>query len=288
MDYLFHILVFICIYGILAGSLNLVVGLTGMLSIAHAALWGVGAYTSALLSLHMELPFVLSVLSGTALTALVSLVVILLCRGLSGDYFAMATFGFQMILFAVISNWLELTRGPMGLTGIPHARVFDHDLSTPRSYVLLVLIVYVLSLFIFRLIIRSGFGRTLRAIREDEVFTQSLGKNVGAYKTAVFVIAGAFGGFAGALYAHYVTYIDPSSFTVLESVFVISMLIIGGAGTIWGPVLGAALLVVVPEMLRLAGLPSSIAANVQQIIYAGLLVAFIVARPQGLLGRRGA
>lgn len=281
-----HILVFICIYGMLAGSLNLVVGEAGMLSIVHAAFWGVGAYASALLSLHFQTPFLFNLVAAAVVAALVSILVVVPSLRLNEDYFAMATFGFQMILFSVFNNWIVLTHGPMGLAGIPRAALFGQELSLPYSYFFVVAVFYGLSLITFRLISGSSFGRTLRAIREDEIFAQSLGKNVWLHKAAVFVAAAAFAGLAGSFYAHYVTFIDPTSFTVLESILVISMVIVGGAGTFWGPVLGAALLVLIPEILRLAGLPSDVAANLRQMTYGALLVFFMVERPYGLLGRR--
>lgn len=287
MDYFFHILVFIGIYGILAGSLNLVAGMTGMLSITHAALFGVGAYASALLSLHAQTPFLLNLCAGSATAALVSVVVIVPSLRFNDDYFAMVTFGFQMILFSVFNNWIDVTRGPMGLPGIPKAMLLGQELSSPVTYFVVVAILGVLSLAVFRSIAKSSFGRILRAIREDEVFAQSLGRNVWLNKVIVFVVAGAFAGLAGGLYAQYVTFINPTSFSILESILVISMVIIGGAGTLWGPILGAAALVLLPEVLRFSGMPSSVAANIRQIAYGALLVLFMVFRPYGLLGRRG-
>lgn len=131
---------------------------------------------------------------------------------------------------------------------------------------------------------RSPFGRVLKAIREDEVFTQAAGKDVAAYKVLVFVIGAGMAAVAGVMYAHYISFIDPTSFTVMESIFIISIVIIGGAGSMWGPIIGAVVLVTLPELLRFIGLPSSVAANTRQIIYGGLLVAFMMWRPQGLMG----
>lgn len=286
MDYVFHVLVFVCIYGTLAVSLNAVVGVTGMLSIVHAALWGVGAYTSALLSIHVQLPFVLSLPAAAAASALVAAAIALPALRLNDDYFAMATFGFQMIVYYVLNGWIAVTRGPMGLPGIPRANMFGYEIATPGSFLVLAATVFALSLMAFSVALRSAFGRTLRGIREDEVFVESLGKNVMQHKFLAFVGAAAFAGLAGGLYAHYVTFIDPSSFTVLESILVISMVIVGGSGTLWGPVLGAMVLVIVPELLRFSGLPAGAAANLRQMIYGGLLVLFMMVRPYGLLGRR--
>jgi branched-chain amino acid transport system permease protein len=284
MDYLFHILVFIGIYGILAGSLNLVAGITGMLSITHAAFFGVGAYATALLSLHAQTPFLFNLFAGSAVSVLVSVVVIVPSLRLNDDYFAMATFGFQMILFSIFNNWIEVTRGPMGLPGIPKATLFGHELSLPLSCFVTIAILGALSFFVFRLISVSSFGRILRAIREDEVFVQSLGKNVWLNKMLIFIVAAAFAGLAGGFYAQYITFINPTSFTVLESILLISMVIIGGAGNIWGSIIGTAFLIILPEALRFLGMPSAIAANMRQIIYGAMLVLCMLYRPQGFLG----
>ena len=131
----------------------------------------------------------------------------------------------------------------------------------------------------------SPFGRVLHAIREDSDFAESLGKDSRRFKFTVVLISGALAGLAGSLYAHYVTYIDPSSFTVMESIAVLSMVIVGGAGTLWGPLLGATVLVSLPEVLRLVGLPDSVAANVRQILYGALLVLVLAKRRRGLTGR---
>jgi len=125
----------------------------------------------------------------------------------------------------------------------------------------------------------------LKSIREDEIFTLASGKNVAAYKVQVFMVGAGMAAIAGVMYAHYISFIDPTSFTVMESIFIISIVIIGGAGSLWGPPLGAILLVILPELLRFMGFPSSVAANIRQIIYGGLLVGFMIWRPQGLLGK---
>ena len=124
----------------------------------------------------------------------------------------------------------------------------------------------------------------LRAIREDEVFAQAMGKDVAAFKVKVFMIGAGLAAISGVLYATYISYIDPTSFTVMESIFIISIVIIGGAGNLWGSVLGAAVLIALPELLRFIGLPNSVAANIRQMLYGGLLVAFMLWRPRGFIG----
>jgi branched-chain amino acid transport system permease protein len=195
-----------------------------------------------------------------------------------------ATFAFQVITFSVLNNWVSFTGGPMGLPGIPHPTIFGLKITSHLSFLFLVGFFAVLTLWTTRLIVLSPFGRVLKAIREDEVFAQATGKNVAGFKILVFVIGAGMASLAGVMYAHYISFIDPTSFTVMESIFIISIVIIGGAGSLWGSVVGAVVLVILPELLRFIGLPSAVAANIRQIIYGGLLVAFMMWRPQGFLG----
>jgi len=154
-------------------------------------------------------------------------------------------------------------------------------------FLILSIFLAVLTYLIAHRIVSSPYGRILKAIREDEVFTQSLGKNVASYKVKVFMISAALASLAGVLYATYITYIDPTSFTVDESIFIISIVIIGGAGSLKGSVVGAVVLVMLPELLRFVGLPNSVAANIRQMLYGGLLVVFMVWRPKGFVGAYG-
>lgn len=287
MEYLVHILVLVGVYSMLAVSLDLLAGYTGLVSIAHAAFYGLGAYTSALLAVHFGAPFLAGVLAGMAVAALVSVVVSLPSLRLHDDYFVIATFGFQMILFSIFNNWTDLTRGPLGIPGIPRPMIFGWTIESQIELVGLIAVFAATAYIVAGRLSTSPFGRVLRAIREDEVFTQALGKNTLRFKVTAFAVSAALAASAGSLYAHYITYIDPTSFTVMESILVISMVIIGGAGSRWGPVIGAVVLVTLPEALRFLGLPIGAAANLRQIIYGSLLVAMMMWRPRGLVGRYG-
>ncbi len=275
------------IYVILAESLNLIVGYTGLLSIAHAAFYGVGAYVVALMALKLDSPFVINIICAVIISGLLGGLVGIPSLRIKDHYFVIATFAFQVIAFSILNNWVSFTGGPMGLPGIPQPVIFGWKVSSHIEFLLLVGFFAVLTLLICHRIVKSPFGRVLMAIREDEVFALAAGKNVAVYKVAVFVIGSGMAAAAGALYAHYISFIDPTSFTVMESIFIISVVIIGGAGSLWGPVIGAAVLVIMPEALRFIGLPSSLAANIRQILYGSLLVAFMMWRPQGLAGKFG-
>ncbi len=287
MEYLLHILILIGIYVILAESLNLIVGYTGLLSIAHAAFYGVGAYVAALMSLKLGSSFVINTICAVIISGLLGGLIGIPSLRIKDHYFVIATFAFQVIAFSILNNWVSFTGGPMGLPGIPQPVILGWTISSHFEFLLLVSAFAVLVFWVCRVIVRSPFGRVLTAIREDEVFALAVGKNVAAYKVSVFVIGSGMAAIAGALYAHYISFIDPTSFTVMESIFIISIVIIGGAGSLWGPVVGAAVLVMLPEILRFVGMPSSIAANMRQILYGGLLVAFMMWRPQGLIGKYG-
>lgn len=284
MEYLLHILILIGIYVILSTSLNLIAGYTGLLSIAHAAFYGVGAYVAALMALNLHSPFLLNILCAIILSGLLGALVAWPSLRIKDDYFVIATFAFQVIVFSVMNNWVSFTGGPMGLPGIPQPNLFGLKITSHLGFLILVGIFCAGTIWGCRRLVLSPFGRVLKAIREDEVFTESVGKNVTQFKVLVFVAGAGLAAVAGCTYAYYISFIDPTSFTVMESIFIISIVIIGGAGNLWGSVLGAALLVTLPELLRFLGLPSSVAANIIQILYGALLVAFMMWRPQGLLG----
>jgi branched-chain amino acid transport system permease protein len=285
MDYFFNILVFISIYIVLAVSLDLIAGQIGILSIAHAGFYGLGAYTSALLTVYLNTPFLVAVLIGMAIAAVASLIVSLPSLRLHEDYFVIATFGFQIILFSIFNNWVNVTRGPLGIPGIPPPSFLSWTLHSSIGFVFLAAIWAFCVYLIIRRLSNSPYGRVLRAIREDEVFAQAMGKNTLWFKVTAFAISAALAASAGSLYAHFITYIDPSSFTVMESILIISMVIIGGADSPWGPAIGALILIVFPEVLRFVGFPNSVAANLRQIFYGLLLVIMMMTRPNGLLGR---
>jgi branched-chain amino acid transport system permease protein len=276
--------ILILIYAILASSLNLIAGYTGLISIAHAAFYGVGAYTAALMVLKLHSAFSVNLPCAMMLSGLLGALVGIPSLRIRGDYFVIATFAFQVIAFSILNNWVSFTGGPMGLPGIPQPVILGWEVNSHWEYVLLIGGLGTVVLWVSYRIVHSPFGRVLMAVREDEAFALSAGKNVALYKVLVFVIGAAMASVAGVVYAHYISFIDPTSFTVMESIFIISIVIIGGAGSFWGPVVGAVVLVTLPEILRFVGMPSSVAANVRQILYGGLLVAFMMLRPQGLMG----
>ncbi len=287
MNYLWHILVMISIYAILAASLNLVTGYSGLLSLCHAAFYGIGAYVTTLLMMRAGFGFLPAMALGAALTALISLAIAIPSLRLRGDYFVLATLGFQVIIFGVLYNWVSLTQGPYGIPGIPIPVILGIPVDTVFRYALLSGALAVACLVMIRAVARSPFGRLLRAVRDDEIAAAALGKNVPRIKITVFALGAAFAAVPGALFAGYMRFIDPTSFTLAEAIFILSIVVIGGAGSLAGPVLGAAFMVLLPEALRFLQMPDAVAANMRQIIYGLLLVVLMRFRPQGFLGKYG-
>lgn len=285
MEYLYHILVMAGLYVVLTSSLNLAVGFTGLPALGHSAFFLVGAYTSALLALNAGLsPWLTLLLAGIAGWGVGWLVGLLTAR-LAGDFLALATFSFAVIGHSIANNWDELTRGPMGLPGIPSISIWHTDLDTALRFLPLIAVFCVVTIGLCSRIVNSPYGRVLQGIREEELVVHSLGLNAPRFKRQVLAVSALCAAVAGALYANYLTFIDPSSFTPLESFVMLLMVVFGGMGSLLGSVVGATLLVVIPEMLRFAGLPGDVAAPLRQVLYGGILIGLVLYRPQGLLGR---
>ena len=282
MEYLLHLAIFIALYTILAQSLNLVSGYVGLISLAHAGFYGIGAYTTALLSLHFHSPFWLNVPLAMLLSGACAIVVALIALRTVEDYFIICTLGIQVIAFSIMNNWMSVTEGPLGLPGIPSITLFGTELRSRIALLLLSLCFTVLVWLILRNLVRSGFGKTLIAISEDEIYSQSIGKNVYQAKIVSFTISAMLAAIPGALYAHYVTYVDPTSFTLSESIFILSIVIIGGMGNLTGSFLAAIFMVLLPEVLRFVGISDHIAANMRQIIYGFILVIVMMSGKNGL------
>jgi len=285
MDYFLHLLIITAIYVILTLSLNLIVGYTGLPAFGHAAFFAVGAYTSSLLALRFGVSPWLGLLVGACLCALLGVVVGLPSLRLKGDYLALATFGSAIIVYSVALNWVTLTRGPMGLPGIPGFSIFGFQLSAKWAYLVLMMLFVLFTYSVIRRLVGSPFGRVLRGIREDEIAALAMGKDVNRYKILAFTLGAVFAGLAGSLYAHYITFIDPSTFDVMQSINILLMVVFGGMGSLGGSVVGASVLAIFPELLRFLGMPEAVAAPLRQMVYGLLLVTLMLKRPQGILGK---
>lgn len=284
MEYFIHLGILFSIYAILGISLNLVVGYTGLLSVAHAAFYGIGAYATAILLTQSGIGFFSSVIFGAITAVIISFLIGIVLSKFKDDYYALGSFGFNVIIFSVFLNWQSVTRGPLGIPGISKPELFGINLSSNFSFLILALLFLVLIYFVSRFIVSSSFGRVLKAIREDETAIQIFGYNTLYYKLAIFVISATMAAVAGSLYASYITFVDPSSFTLMESIFILAIIILGGLANLKGSVLGALFLILLPEVLRFVGFPTDIAAQMRQVIYGLILILLMFYRPQGLVG----
>jgi branched-chain amino acid transport system permease protein len=286
MEILVQIGIMLCIYIILVLSTNLTVGMANLLTMCQAAFYGIGAYIGTYFLMQFNLPFVVIALLVMLATGITSLLISYASVKLKGDYFILGTLGFQMIVYTILYNWVSVTRGPHGISGIPSIKLFGFwGLDGIYAHFFLALVLAVIITLIFSCLQHSPYGRMLKAIRTDELSAKALGRNTVRLKAWAFFISAAFAGVAGLLYASYMNYIDPSSFTLDESIFIITALFIGGIGSrVLGPVLGAAVVVVLPVLLRFVGLPDTVAANLREVIYGIVLVVLMFIRPQGLLG----
>nr|VFK24697.1 MAG: amino acid/amide ABC transporter membrane protein 2, HAAT family [Candidatus Kentron sp. MB]VFK27027.1 MAG: amino acid/amide ABC transporter membrane protein 2, HAAT family [Candidatus Kentron sp. MB]VFK74935.1 MAG: amino acid/amide ABC transporter membrane protein 2, HAAT family [Candidatus Kentron sp. MB] len=296
-NYLLHILVMIGIYSILAYSMNLLTGFGGLLAFCLAGFYGIGAYAHTLLRVggpesafagellfSAALPFPLALVGAALAGGLAAFLMGLVALRFRRDFFIFTTLGFQMIVFVILYNWTELGRGAFGIYGIPRPDVFGWEVRQLWGYVVLVGIVNALILPILFVLYRSPFGLSLKALRDNERSAESLGISAFQQYLSALVIAGACSGIAGGLFASYVTYIDPTSFGLKESIFIVSLLLLGGSGNIRGPILGVIVMILLPEILRFAGLPDSIAPNMREILYGLILILLMYWRPKGLLG----
>ncbi len=286
MDYLLRILITINIYIILTLTLNLIVGYLGVLNLGHPGFYGTGAYTYALLSLH-GVSFPLAVLSSAGLSALLGFFLGLSSLRLRSHYMAIASLGFLIIVLSLIVNLPSLTRGPLGIPGIPKPELFGYTFQSNFSFFLLsIVFTFFIALFLYRLI-HSPFWKIVEAIREDEIAAQTLGKNTLKYKLQVFVLSAFFAGIGGALLASFLGFINVQTFNIDELIFVICMVVVGGMASFWGSIVGATLLVLLDESVRFfTFVPSQIIGPVRFSLFGLVLIFFMIFRPNGILGKR--
>lgn len=279
-----HVLSLIAIASIAAMGLQVLLGYSGQLSIGQAAFYGIGAYTSALLTAKLGLPFPLALLGAGIAAAIASLLMVPITR-LTGAYLAVATLGFSIIVYLFIKNEEWLTGGSYGFIGIPRAELFGYVLRDPKSSYYLNVGVAAIVYFVFARIQGSRFGRAINAIRQDADAARASGIRVTLLKSECFVIAAFVAGLAGSLYAHEVRYLAPNDFTFWKSIEILIMVVIGGVGSLAGAILGAAVVVGLPEYLRAIG-------DYRMLVFGAILIATMLFGEGGLaalaatLGRR--
>lgn len=285
--YFMHIAVMIGIFVIMALSWNLLAGYTGQLNLGHAAFFGIGAYTSALLAMKLGISPWAGLFIGGLVAAFFGFLLAFPALRLSGPYLAITTIGFAEILRLVAVNWVEMTRGSLGLSGIPlltPIRIGDWKMKFyfERDYYYVVLAAVLLTFFCMRRLTQSEFGLSLQALRDDEPGAQSIGINTAKYKLAVFTVSAFFAGLSGALFAHFVRLVSPENMALHWTFDTLTMVMVGGLGTIAGPIMGAVALTFLSEWLRY--LENILKMDVRLVMYGFLLIVTILFMREGLLG----
>ncbi|MFA5936362.1 MAG: branched-chain amino acid ABC transporter permease [Candidatus Paceibacterota bacterium] len=284
IEYIFHILIIVSIYGILALAQNLIMGNTGLLSVAGAAFYGIGAYITAIFVTKLGFNIMTMLIIAPIITGFIALLVGITFARFRDDYFMLATLGFLMIFHTVVRNWETVTGGSYGIVGIAKPSIFGFSLSSPNTFIYFAIIILLLATAICYFISRSSFGRVLNSIREDEDALKIFGYKTSTYKLIVFVISASLASLGGVLFASYITFIDSNLFTINESILLWAIIILGGIAKNRGALLGALFLIAIPEALRFIGFPNEVAGLMRQCIYGLLLVIFMLYRPKGILG----
>ncbi len=276
-SYFLHILISIGLYIILALSLNLVTGFAGQLSLGHVAFYGVGAYTSALLMLNFNLNFWLATIASAIVAALFGFLLGLPTLRLRGDYLAIVTLGFAEIIRLILVNWDSLTRGPMGLPGIPSPEIFGFSFFSKESFYYLILFFAIFTIVFMYRLTNSGVGMAMQTVKADEIAAESIGIHPIKYKLLAFVISAGFAGIAGSFYASYISFISPDTFVYNDSCTILAMVVLGGLGSVPGSIVGATVLTLIPELLRFL-------SSYRMIIFGSLMVFMMIYRPSGFWG----
>jgi len=294
MAYLLHLLIYFEIYVIVSLSLNLVVGYCGLLTLAHAGYFAVGAYAYALLARVWDWGFLEAIAVSVGFGLVLSLAVSLSAWRLKGDFFVLGSLAVQTLLFTVFYNWADtnaligtlrnLTNGPFGIANIPAPSILGFRFEEPSQFIWLATVTAASCAAIMWRLTHSPWGRVLVSMRDDELAARGLGKNTRLLKVQAVGISSGMVAVAGALYSSYVGFIDPSSASLEEGILMLSMVLVGGLGNFRGPVVGAFVLLALPELLRFLNLPDAQAAGVRLGIYGLLLVLMMHFRPQGLAG----
>lgn len=275
--YYISTMVFVGINGIIAIGLSLLMGYAGQISIGHAAFFGLGAYTSAVLTAKLGFHPWGAFFLGILLSSCIALIIGIPSLKLKGHYLAMATLGFGEITYIVFNELTDITGGPSGIGDIPKISLAGYTMNTDIKYYFFVWAFLLLVLTLSLNLIHSRIGRALRSIHDSEVAANAMGVNTSKLKIQVFMISAVFGSVAGSLYTHYVTFVSPSSFGLFFSILLVMMVVIGGMHSVWGALIGAALLTILPEFLRAL-------KDFEIFVYGAVLLLIMIFLPRGLIG----
>lgn len=284
LAYVVNLAILVCVNATLAVTLDFIMGYAGIFSLAHAVFFGVGAYTASYVAMHVGASLFLTFPAAMLVAGALSLALALPALRVRGEYFVAASLGLQVIGVTVFSEWKSVTGGIGGVLGIPPPDLLGHPVATPGEFLALAVACLAGVVASIALLVRGSFGRNLKAIRDSESAAHALGKNVAVMKTLSVAISAALAAAAGAVYAFYLGFINVESFTLDTSVLVMAMVIIGGTGTLLGPIVGAALLMVLPGALSyLWFLPQTEVGAIQQIVYGLAMILLMIFRPGGVL-----
>lgn len=277
--YVLRTSVIVLLYIVLALSLNIVLGFAGQLSIGHSAFYGVGAYVTALLMVNFNVSFWLALLVSAVVTGVFGFILGMPTLRLRGDYLAITTIGFGETVRLVLINWIDVTRGPAGIPGIPSPKIFNFVINNNTRYFYLILLIAALTVFVSHRLLHSRLGRGLIAVRDDEIAASAMGVNPTNLKVLAFILGAVFAGMAGSFFVTFIHYVNPDNFNYMESVVMLCMVVLGGVGSIPGVILGATVLTVLPEALRDI-------STYRYAIYGLLLILMMIIRPQGMISAK--
>ncbi len=270
-EYVIHLAILVCMYVILAQGLNVTFGLGRLFNLAHVASFAIGAYATALLSVEAEAGFAVCVVASMLTSGLFAVLLGGISLRLTQDYFAIGTLAFSSVVSSLLINWKSLTRGVLGIPGIPRPEIFGFDFYNNTNFLILIFLVALLVQLFFFMLHRGGFGRFLRGQAEYDEAMLAVGRDTGLVRNISFLISSATAGLAGSFFAYYLNYIDPSSFSLSEMVFVLTIVVVGRPGSFWGVTLGTVFLVLLPEPLRFIEIDSAYLGPARQLLQATIL-----------------
>ncbi|RST72963.1 branched-chain amino acid ABC transporter permease [Siminovitchia acidinfaciens] len=283
-SFMLSVLILIGLYAIVTSGLTMLMGYAGQISLGHAAFYGIGAYSAAIVTGTYGLPSILGILTGIVIASVIAVIIGIPTLKLKENYLALATLGFGIIIFVFFKEFKELTGGLNGFFGIPSFEILGFAFNTDMRFYYLVWLILLLSILFSSNIIHSRVGRALRSIHGSDIAANSIGVNIQQYKLQVFVLSAIYASISGSLYAHYVSFINPELFTAMESISLLIMVVIGGSSSIWGGMIGAVVYVLLNEGLKdlVPMVLPSVGGEFQIIFFGVLLVVILIYMPQGL------
>ncbi len=285
MNYYLHLLIFIEIYSILVLSLNMQLGFSRLMNLAIATFYGLGAYSYAILSMQFNLPFLLILIIAIIINSIFSLFISLASTRFKEEIFVLVSLAFQMIIYSILLNWDALTGGASGISNIPQPIIFYIRIQSQLEFAILGGIFLVIAIALSKFLHLSVFGRTLKAIRDNEIASQSIGKNINLFKTINIALSCGLASLSGVLFASYIGYIDTSSFSVNESIDILFILLLGGLLSTRGAIVATITFFVLQEILKSFGLNDDVSFNLRIILFSIAIIIILYKKPNGLFGK---